>query len=413
MSGPGAERASRRDGPPLRIALNHTRLADSGGVEAYLFRLVNSLLLRGHEIDYFCARVDVEIAHPRLRVVLVPQPRRPTSVRVALFALRSARAIALSSRERAYDVVQGFGRTFHQTLYRDGSGCHADYREAYLDRVKRRGLLRTHYRLFPTDAVVEAIERRRYAKRPPRVVIAISRFVREQILRRYALDPQRVRVLYNGIDLERHHPRLREAGRAELLLATGADGPEPRAPRVLAFVGSDFGRKGLDLLIEALARLEREPARRAHLVAVIGSDHREEKWLRAAARRGVAHRIRFLGFRRDVPALLAGCDGLVLPSWFDAFGNVVAEAMACGAPVVASASCGGAEWIREGENGFVVPRQDPAWLAQKLRALLDLEEPGALREMARRTALAYPWDAHVEALLSVYREVAESRGGTA
>jgi UDP-glucose:(heptosyl)LPS alpha-1,3-glucosyltransferase len=404
---------ARSPSAPLRIAFNHTRLAESGGVEAYLFRLLRSLLERGHEVDYFCARVEVGIDDPRLRVVRVPQPRRPTSVRVALFASRSARAIAEAERLRPYDVVQGFGRTCHQTLYRDGSGCHADYREAYLDRVKRRGFLRTHYRLFPTDAVVQAIERRRYAKRPPRVVIAISRFVREQILRRYPLDPQRVRVLYNGLDLERHHPRLREAGRAELLREACPGTPAGEAPRVLAFVGSDFGRKGLDLLIDALALLEREPARRGHLVAVIGTDHREEKWRRAAARRGVAHRLRFLGFRRDVPALLAGSDGLVLPSWFDAFGNVVAEALACGTPVVASASCGGAEWIREGENGFVVPRQEAACLAQKLRALLDLEEPGALREMARRTALAYPWEAHVDALLSVYREIAEDRGGAA
>lgn len=406
-------RSEEPGGAPLRIAFCHTRLADAGGVEAYLFRLVHSLLRCGHEIDYFCARADAPIAHPRFRVVLVPQPRRPTSVRVALFAVRSARAIAAAERLRRYDVVQGFGRTYHQTLYRDGSGCRADYREAYLDRVKRRGLSRTHYRLFPTDAVVQAIERRRYALLPPRAVIAISHFVREQILRRYPLDPLRVRVLYNGIDLERHHPRLREAGRAALLRAVGAGAPVAGAVRVLAFVGSDFGRKGLDLLIEALARLERRPARRGWLVAVIGSDHREEKWRREAARGGVADRIRFLGFRRDVPELLAGSDGLVLPSWFDAFGNVVGEAMACGAPVVASACCGGAEWVREGENGFVVPRQDADALAQKLRALLEVGEPESLRAEARQTALAYPWDAHVDALLSVYREVAQSRGGDA
>lgn len=393
-----------QDGAPLRVALNHTRLADSGGVEAYLFRLIHGLLERGHSVDYFCARVDQEIAHPRFRVVRVPRPRRPQWLRVALFARRSQRAIARAERECRYDVVQGFGRTWHQTLYRDGSGCHADYRAVYLDRVKRRDLL---------DHVVQQIERTRYARRPPRVVLAISRLVREQILRRYPLDPRRVRVLYTGVDLERHHPRLREEGR-ELLRAAFADAParQPRDRRVLAFVGSDFARKGLDLLLEALALLEAEPAlaARGHAVAVIGRDLREESWRRAAAQRGVAHRVRFLGYRRDVPLLLAGSDGLVLPSWFDAFGNVIAEALACGAPVLASARCGGAEWIREGENGFVVPRQDARALAERLRALLVADEPGRFRLLARRSALAYGWDDHVDALLAVYREVATGAG---
>lgn len=384
----------------MRIAFNHTRLAEAGGVEAYLFQLVHALLRRGHEIDYFCARVEAQLTHPGLRVVHVPQPRRPTSLRVALFARRSAAAIAHAEATRRYDVVQGFGRTWYQTLYRDGSGCYADYRAAYLDRVKRPSWLRSQ-RLFPSDRVVQRIERRRYAQRPPRAVVAISRLVREQILRRYALPPERVQVVYNGVDLERHHPRLAEAGRAELQRECGTR-------RTVVLVGSDFGRKGLDLLLDALALLEREPssAARDYALAVVGRDNREEKWREAAVARGVAHRVRFLGFRRDVPVLLAGADGLLLPSWFDAFGNVVAEALACGTPAVVSGSCGAAEWIRDGENGFVVPRQEPALWAAKLRMLLAGDAPAGMREMARRTALAYPWDAHVESLLALYRDVA-------
>jgi UDP-glucose:(heptosyl)LPS alpha-1,3-glucosyltransferase len=141
-------------------------------------------------------------------------------------------------------------------------------------------------------------------------------------------------------------------------------------------------------------------------VAVLGRDRREAAWRRLAARHGVAGRVRFLGFRRDVPELLAGSDGLVLPSWFDAFGNVVAEAMACGAPVIASARCGGSEWIVDGENGYVVARQQPELLAQRLRALIERGDAAALRDGARRRAERYGWEDHVEALLAIQREVA-------
>jgi UDP-glucose:(heptosyl)LPS alpha-1,3-glucosyltransferase len=120
----------------------------------------------------------------------------------------------------------------------------------------------------------------------------------------------------------------------------------------------------------------------------------------------VAHRLRFLGFRQDVPELLAGADALLLPSWFDAFGNVVGEALACGTPALVSARCGASEWIRDGENGFVVARQDADALARALRALLDVEQPAPLRESARRSAEAWPWQAHCEAMLSLFREAA-------
>jgi len=409
MTGPGTQAGDA----PLRIAMNHTRLAESGGVEAYVHRLVRWMLERGHRVDFFCAHRDAPFEHPGLHVVHVGTPRSPRALRVAAFSRGSRRAIQRAERERPYDVVHGFGRTSYQTFYRDGSGCFADYREGYLDAVKRRGP-RMLERLSPTDVVVQSIERTRYRTRPPRIVVAISRMVREQILRRHALPPERVRVLYSGIDLERHHPRLREAGRARLHAATFGAAPPGGASttrRVFAFVGNDYARKGLGVLIGALAELERAPevARRDFAVAIVGRDRHEAAWRRRARQRGVAHRLRFLGFQREMPELLAGADALLLPSWFDAFGNVVAEAMACGTPVVASARSGGSEWIREGENGFVAARQDAGSLARPLRTLLDAADLLPLREAARRTAAAWPWDAHCETLLGLYRELAAAR----
>jgi UDP-glucose:(heptosyl)LPS alpha-1,3-glucosyltransferase len=396
----------------VRIALNHTRLAETGGVEAYVLRWTRSLLERGHQVDFYCARAETALAHDALRVVRVPVPRSPRALRVAAFARGSRGAIARAERERRYDVVHGFGRTCHQTLYRDGSGCFADYREAYLDRVKRRGL-RALSRLGPTDRVVQAIERARYVTQRPRLVVAISRLVREQILRRYDFPPERVRVVYSGVDLERHHPRLREPGRAALHGAVFGGAPAVDAAvrrRVFAFVGNDYARKGLDLLLDALARLRAQSVRAgdAFAVAVIGRDRHEAAWRRRAQRLGVLPQLRFLGFRPDAPHLLAGADALLLPSWFDAFGNVVAESLAVGTPVVASARCGGSEWIREGENGFVVPHQDAGELALRLRWLLDARDLGPLREAARRTASDHGWEAHCDELLGVYREVAAS-----
>lgn len=406
---------------PLRIAFNHTRLDASGGVEGYISNLLRYLLERGHHVDFFGGRFHLEPKHPNLRLVHVPYIRSPRPLRVASFAWLSHRCIAREERRQPYDIVQGFSRTYYHTLYRDGSGCRQDYCDLYLDEIARRGIRRLYYRLNPVDWVVKHIERERYVKRPQRLVIAISSFVRDQILRRYPVRPETVRVVYSGVDCERFHPGLREAGRAKIaalfsmpLSASPPHEPPAGAPdgrdRFLAFVGNDYHRKGLDLVLEALAALlQRGPARAASLrLIVAGSDARAPAYERKARSLGLASRVRFLGSRPDVPDLLAGSDVLLLPSYFDAYANVSSEALASGTPVIASATSGAAELILAG-HGWVLAQNGAAELGRALEAFLSVEDPGLMRAAARKAALELRWDKHYSQIEGLYGELVEAQ----
>jgi glycosyltransferase involved in cell wall biosynthesis len=149
------------------------------------------------------------------------------------------------------------------------------------------------------------------------------------------------------------------------LLAT----PEA-APLALA-LGRLHPNKGFDLLLEALAAA---PA--VHLW-IAGEGALRRSLERLVARLGLTRRVRFLGWREDVPALLASADFLVCPSRHEPLGNVVLEAWAARLPVVALASAGPRELIAEGESGLLVPPEEaPGGLA---RALARLAGDAALR----------------------------------
>jgi glycosyltransferase involved in cell wall biosynthesis len=163
-------------------------------------------------------------------------------------------------------------------------------------------------------------------------------------------------------------PDLRPARAAVARAAAGAGG------RALA-LGRLHPKKGFELLLEALARL------RGVDLAIAGDGPLRPRLERLARRLGVAERVAFLGWRDDVPELLAGADLLVCPSLEEPLGNVVIEAWSAGLPVVATRSAGPAALIRDGETGILVPLPGEGGGPEALAAAIErVAADAALRE---------------------------------
>lgn len=180
--------------------------------------------------------------------------------------------------------------------------------------------------------------------------------------------------------------------------------PEPRArhntpeaaPLILA-LGRLHKNKGFDVLIEALARV---PG--AHLW-LAGSGPEAADLKRRAAAAGIGPRLTFLGWREDAAALYAAADLVVVAARHEPLGNVVLEAWARGRPVVAAASAGPSQLIRDGETGLLVTVDDaPALAAAITRVLGD----GALaRRLAERGRAAYEAGYTEAAVIGRYRDL--------
>jgi glycosyltransferase involved in cell wall biosynthesis len=188
-----------------------------------------------------------------------------------------------------------------------------------------------------------------------------------------------VRVLYNGIDASAFADEPPSAARDALGLVEG-------------FTVGCFSRlspwKGQHVLLQALGEL---PGVRALVVgeALFGEEEYARGLRRQAERLGVADRVRFLGFRSDVPRLMAACDVIAHTSVApEPFGRVIVEGMLAGRPVVATDAGGAREIVAHAENGLLVPPGDAAALAAAIRSLrADPARARALAASGRRLAL--------------------------
>ena len=365
----------------MRIALICRPFIFHGGVETATAGLMAELARRGHRIDLLTTSGQAPV--PGINVRRLPVLPAPRLARLLSFAA-SARLAAPAGR---YDVVQSHERCLRQDVYRAGEGTHRGYRAA---------MGRSPAPASPYHRMVILLERRIFRLRSAREVIAISEAGRREIRELYGTPPEAIRLVYNGVDLERFHPenrsRLGAAMRAEIAL--------PADAWTILFVGSGFDRKGLGPLIEALGRMRDGTAR-----LVVAGKGQTDTYREAAERLGVASRITWLGPRREVERLYAAADIVALPARYEPFGNVHLEALASGVPVLASAQAGGAELIRAGDNGWVAADVSAAAVAEGLDALRD-GDPVRLAEAARRAAEPFTYAAQVDGLTEIHRRLA-------
>ncbi len=362
----------------MRIALVVERFEpEAGGVENVAWQVAHGLARAGDAVDVIARRATAS-CQVHIRTVDAPTAWQP--LRVWAFS----RAVARAAPRGSYDVVYSLARTAQQDVYRAGGGSHADYL-----RQRFRGSARALRRISPRHALLIGYERRVFAD-PSQIVQCGSEMVRAEIERRHDVPAERLRVVRNGVDLERFRPPSRGAGRLR---------DRPGGP-VWLFAGRGFARKGLDTALCALARSRVRDAR----LWVAGGDP-PGPWQRLAKRLGVAQRVEFLGFRRNLPALYAEADALLLPTRYDAFANVCLEAAAAGLPVVTSAANGAAELLR-GDAGWVVEdAEDAGAFAEALDALRDPARRRRLGEAGRAVAEAHGWEAHVTALRGLFAGV--------
>ena len=217
-----------------------------------------------------------------------------------------------------------------------------------------------------------------------------------------------ISVIHNAVDLERFQPN--SESRREIRHALGLTEKD----RVVGIVGHLTPTKGQLELIEAFAAISRETPEAVLLVIGESLFNRGDDYLkslrRAASLCAGTDRVRFLGARDDVPALMRGLDLLVVNSHTEAFALTVLEGLATGTAILATAVDGTLEMIRHGENGWLVPARDQQALAEAmLRLLGDQNLREQLGANGRRDAIArFSIERFATEIHSFYRGILES-----
>jgi glycosyltransferase involved in cell wall biosynthesis len=232
-------------------------------------------------------------------------------------------------------------------------------------------------------------------------VVCVSLAVREALARDYGADAvPDARVIHNGVDAGRFDASTARA-RQDRARLRGEAGLADDA-FVWLFVGRLERQKGVDVLLEAAARLDGRPDR---LHVWIVGDGAERAALTARAQAlGAASAVRFVGAVDDPAPWYAAADGFVLPSRWEGLPLSLLEAEAAGLPVVATPVGGVGEALTDGVEGRIVAPEDPDALAQAMRAVAG--DRAAAQRMgaagARRAREEWSWDRMVEAYEAVY-----------
>jgi D-inositol-3-phosphate glycosyltransferase len=373
--------------------------ADSGGQNVHVAELARALGARGHHVTVYTRRDD---------------PQLPERVRIGpgvTVEHVSAGPASTLPKDALLAFMADFGdHLARRWLLEPPDVAHAHFWMSGL--AAQRGARGTGIPVLQTFHALGAVKRRHQGASDPSprsrlrleaglardaalVVATCSDEVRE--LTALGVPASRIAVVPCGVDLYRFTPSGPRAER---------DGRH----RVLS-LGRLVERKGLETTIRALPEV---PG--AELVIAGGGDAIADAELTRLTAIALAckvrHRVRLLGQipRSDVPALLRSADVVVSVPWYEPFGMVPLEAMACGVPVIASAVGGHLDTVCDGRTGALVPPRDPAALAQRLRELL--ADPARLASLgtagAAKARSRYGWDYIAGETELLYRRVLAS-----
>lgn len=234
--------------------------------------------------------------------------------------------------------------------------------------------------------------------RGSRSIVAVSHHLKKELERTTRLDPGRIRVIHNGVDLDGFGGSSTGSLRAELGLANDVV--------LVGSVGNIRPAKGYDDLVRAAAMLESDGPPIHFVVAGHPRKDLYAELLSLRASSGVEATVHFLGFREDASEVLAQSDIFLLPSTSEGFSISTIEAMATGVPVIATRSGGPEEIVEDGVDGVLVPSGDPAAMAAAVAALA--RDPVRRERFARAGRETVRRRFSLQAMVEAYRGVYES-----
>jgi UDP-glucose:(heptosyl)LPS alpha-1,3-glucosyltransferase len=326
----------------VKLAIVRQKYTAFGGAERFVERALVALRANGVDVSIIAREWQGDQQGVRVDPFFLGRTWRDAGF---------ARGVQRLMAQKRFDLVQSHERIPGCDIYRAGDGVHATWLELRNKPFDK---------LAPWHRYTLAAEAEMFRDPGLRAVICNSRMVKDDIARRFGVADERLQVIYNGVDLDAFHPRLREEHGFALRQKVGVGETVP----VMLFVGSGYQRKGLPTLLHALSRMSRSDAR----LWVVGRDKDESLMRKLAQTLGVDERVLFLGAQADVKPFYGAADVFALPTLYDPFPNAALEALACGLPLVTTTTCGAAELITPA-NGSVIGAGNVTALAQSLDSL--------------------------------------------
>jgi len=244
------------------------------------------------------------------------------------------------------------------------------------------------------------LEAERHLARNCHHIIAPTEKEKEELILHYGALPERIGVVPCGVNLQQFKPMDKEIAKRQVGFSNG---------KVILFVGRIEPLKGIDQLLKAMPHLQN--IRGLRLVIIGGDEHSQyemERLQRLSRDLHIQDSITFLGLikHEQLPCFYSAADACVIPSYYESFGLVALESLACGTPVVTTDVGNLKSIIRQGETGYVVRDNTPQYLANKIALLLSMPSYDTRSALSIRASVnGFSWSKIAEAITREYRVV--------
>ena len=380
----------------------------SGGTGAYVYYLSNELMKLGNSVciltGYGESR-DVKI-NEQQRIFFLKTLKAPV-VKSFLFAASASKKLSSLRGTFPVDVTHvnlplvpsfavppNFGKTLVSTVHSTWKGEAEAIKGEPYSRLNSNEKFMVSFNWFLRFFEEQMLER---SDR----LIAVSDFTRRELKQYYRVNQAKIRVIHNGVDVDKFKPA---SGKRKIKEELGFNSDD----LAILSVGRLYARKGLFTLIESMPDVVRRFPRAKFIISGKGQSNEMRKLVDHATRLGVNDNIVFTGYFPDskLPKLYQAADVFAFSTFYENLPFAVLEALSSGLPVVTTNVGGIPEMIESGKNGFLVQPLNARELSDKILYLL--EHPDAASEMAfqaRKTILErFDWRLIVQKVLKVYDE---------
>ncbi|MES2272856.1 MAG: glycosyltransferase family 4 protein [Chlamydiota bacterium] len=340
------------------VVLLKSGAQNRGGLEKYSARIASAFLEKGAKISILTTGASSSASALPARVYSTQTFPWPGFLRLEQFD----RFVQRWLKDNPADLIFGMDRNRSQTHLRAGNGSHAAYLKS---RLHTDGAFK-HFicTLNPLHRKILQMEREAFENPGLQKLFTNSNMVKGEILTHYATDPNKIQVIHNGVEWAEMETDFKNWETSRLNHLQRLDLPKDCFH--FLFIGNGYLRKGLGVLLGALAQLN---CADFHL-SVIGKDHRIEEYKALARKLGLKSRVRFFGPQADIRPFYQIADALAIPSFYDPFANVTIEALAMGLFVVSSKSNGGHEILTPQNGAIIEDLLNLESIADALRAAL-------------------------------------------
>lgn len=372
----------------MNIATAVLRYHTHGGVERAAVEISERLAAKGHVLTVFSCAFEGNTGD-RLRHVRVPCIDSRTSSAIATFNL----ATRLMLKRPGVDIIHAHGVEPGRRDVVTAQSCHKAGL-AVRSRITLR--VRGSRNLHLADTTRLWAEHSAFGKGRYRKISAVSHGLKRELQEYYGMNAQDIVVIPNGVDLlEFSVPSPDE--RIRLRGERGLREDE----FVLLFVGNEFERKGLDVVIDGMAALGSKRLR----LMVVGRD-RPEPFRDYGRIKGIGSAIRFEGLQKKrLREYYWMADAFIMPTFHESFLIAGLEAAACGLPLLITTVPGPEDYLVDGVNGMFIERNADDIATKIARLMGDVGLRRSMGLAAARMASEYSWDRVTEETLALYRQL--------